>query len=94
MISIVTIFKIMFRVIVLKIDVQTCKERLLNRGCDDFIIGSEHDLSSCVSSVTGPECKLDVHSNDYKDIVEDVITALCLLTHSYSRFIHINMLFY
>ena len=64
----------MFRVIVLKIDLQTCRERLLNRECN-FTTESEHEFSSCESSVTDPDYKLDVHSN-YKDIIEqDVIMS-------------------
>ncbi|KAG5334543.1 KAD8 kinase, partial [Acromyrmex charruanus] len=54
------------RVIVLKIDIQTCRKRLLNHECN-FI--SEHEFS-CESSVTDPEYKLDVHFNNYKDIIE------------------------
>lgn len=76
----------MFRVIVLKIDVQTYRERLLNHECN-FPTESKHELSSCESSMTDPDYKLDVHSNNYKDIIEqDVITVLCLLKFSYSKF--------
>ncbi|XP_039311477.1 adenylate kinase 8 isoform X2 [Solenopsis invicta] len=57
------------RVIILKVDVQTCRERLLNHPCY-IITGSEHDLASSESSITDPSCKLDVYSNNYKDIVE------------------------
>jgi len=76
----------MFRVIVLKIDIQTCRERLLNRGLD-LIIENKHDLSSCESSVTNPDCKLDVHSNDYKNIEQDVTIVLYLHIYFDSRFI-------
>ncbi|KAG5333893.1 KAD8 kinase, partial [Acromyrmex heyeri] len=54
------------RVIVLKIDIQTCRKRLLNHECN---FTSEHEFS-CESSVTDPEYKLDVHFNNYKDIIE------------------------
>ncbi|XP_011690163.1 PREDICTED: adenylate kinase 8 isoform X2 [Wasmannia auropunctata] len=58
------------RVIILKIDIQTCRERLLNRECN-FIAGSENDVSSWEFLMMKPDCKLDDnHSNDYKDIVE------------------------
>ncbi|XP_018300325.1 adenylate kinase 8 isoform X1 [Mycetomoellerius zeteki] len=57
------------RVIVLKIDVQTYRERLLNHECN-FPTESKHELSSCESSMTDPDYKLDVHSNNYKDIIE------------------------
>ncbi|XP_018361716.1 PREDICTED: adenylate kinase 8 isoform X1 [Trachymyrmex cornetzi] len=60
------------RVIVLKIDVQTCRERLLNRECN-FTTESEHEFSSCESSVTDPDYKLDVHSNNYEDIIEQYL---------------------
>ncbi|XP_024878466.1 adenylate kinase 8 [Temnothorax curvispinosus] len=57
------------RVIVLKMDVQMCGESFLNRQCD-IITKSEHDLTSCESPATDPDCKLDVYSNDYKDVIE------------------------
>ncbi|XP_011059575.1 PREDICTED: adenylate kinase 8 [Acromyrmex echinatior] len=54
------------RVIVLEIDIQTCRKRLLNHECN---FTSEHEFS-CESSVTDPDYKLDVHFNNYKDIIE------------------------
>ncbi|XP_018349405.1 PREDICTED: adenylate kinase 8 isoform X1 [Trachymyrmex septentrionalis] len=57
------------RVIILKIDAQTCRERLLNREWN-FTTESEHELSSCESSMTDSDYKLDVHSNNYKDVIE------------------------
>ncbi|XP_018397943.1 PREDICTED: adenylate kinase 8 [Cyphomyrmex costatus] len=57
------------RVIVLKIDVQTCRERLLNRQCN-FTTKSEHKFSSCESLMTDPDYKLDVYSNNYKDTIK------------------------
>ncbi|XP_036143075.1 adenylate kinase 8 [Monomorium pharaonis] len=57
------------RVIVLKVDVQTCREKLLNLRCNS-IVRSEHDLASCDFSTTDPDCKLDVYSNDYKNTIE------------------------
>ncbi|XP_077263818.1 adenylate kinase 8 [Temnothorax americanus] len=57
------------RVIVLKMDVQMCGESFLNRQCD-IITKSEHDFTSCESSATDPDSKLDVYFNDYKDIIE------------------------
>jgi len=82
------IFEIMFRVIILKIDIQTCRERLLNRGLD-LITENKCDLSSCESSMTNPDCKLNVHSDDHKDIEQDVTIVLYLHIYIYidSRFI-------
>ncbi|XP_011863604.1 PREDICTED: adenylate kinase 8 [Vollenhovia emeryi] len=57
------------RVIVLKMDVQMCGERLLNHRCD-IITGSEHDLATCESSMTDSDSKLDVYSNDHGNIIE------------------------
>jgi len=56
-------------------DVQTCGEKLLNHRCD-VITGSEHDFTSCELSVTDSVFKLDVRSNNYKDILEQDVTTL------------------
>lgn len=85
------IFEIMFRVIILKMNVQTCGERFLNHQCD-IVTGSEHNLASCESSATDPD-SLDPVSNDYKNIEQDVtITVLffeifSLKIHKYFYFI-------
>lgn len=71
------IFKNMFRVIVLKVDVQICRERLL-------------DCRHNVVTEIDPDCKLDVYSKDYKDVVEqDVIDILILLNIFHLKFIQI-----
>lgn len=73
------IFKNMFRVIILKVDVQICRERLLNCR-HNVVIKNKHNLVSCESLRIDPDCKLDVYSKDYKDIVEqDVIDILILV---------------
>jgi len=76
------IFKNMFRVIILKVDVQICRERLLN--CRHNVVTenehNRHYLASCESLGIDPDCKLDVYSKNYKDIVEqDVIDILILV---------------
>lgn len=72
---IITIFKFMFRVIVLQMDAQTCVERLLNCRCN-VITGGEHDLVSGESSVTNSNYKLDVYSKNYKDVEQEVTIVL------------------
>ncbi|EFN60889.1 Putative adenylate kinase-like protein C9orf98-like protein [Camponotus floridanus] len=60
------------RVIILKVDVQICRERLLNCR-HNIVTENEHNchyLASCESLGIDPDCKLDVCSKDYKDIVE------------------------
>ncbi|CAL1677166.1 unnamed protein product [Lasius platythorax] len=57
------------RIIILKVDAQRCRERLLNRRYN-VITGSEYNLASCESLVTDPDCKLDIYPKDYKDVVE------------------------
>ncbi|XP_029175832.1 adenylate kinase 8 [Nylanderia fulva] len=56
------------RVIILKMDTQKCRERLLNRQFN-VITGIEYNLALCESLIDS-DCKLDVYSKDYKDIVE------------------------
>lgn len=71
-IVIITIFKNVFRVIILKVDVQVCKKRLLNRY--DVITGNEHNFALCESLEVVPDYKLNICPKEYKDIVEqDVI---------------------
>lgn len=72
----------MFRVIILKVDVQICRERLLNYR-HKVVTENEHNrhyLASCESLGIDPDCKLDIYSKNYKDIVEqDVIDILILV---------------
>lgn len=56
-------------------DVQICGEKLLNHRCD-VITGSKHDFTSCEPLVMDSVCKLDVQSNNYKDILEQDVTTL------------------
>lgn len=64
-------------------DVQMYRERFLICQCD-VITGSEQDFASCKSSVTDPDSELDVHSDDYKGIIEqDVIAMLFSKTFSF-----------
>lgn len=77
------IFKNMFRVIILKVDVQICRERLLN--CRHNVTENEHNrhyLASCESLGIDPDYKLNVCFKDYKDIVEqDVILSRSLFKY-------------
>ncbi|XP_029678593.1 adenylate kinase 8 [Formica exsecta] len=58
------------RVIILKMDIQKCRERLLNRQYNHITTGSEHNLASCESLGVDPDYKLDAYPKDYKDVVE------------------------
>lgn len=67
----------MFRVIILKVDAQKCRERLLNRR-SNITNGSEHDLASCETLEAESSYELDAYPKDHdvedKDVVEqDVI---------------------
>ncbi|XP_072767261.1 adenylate kinase 8 [Anoplolepis gracilipes] len=57
------------RVIILKVDTQRCRERLLNRQYN-VVTKSEQNFASCEDLKVDPDCKLDVYLKDYKDVVE------------------------
>ncbi|XP_012228371.2 adenylate kinase 8 [Linepithema humile] len=57
------------RVIILEVDIKTCRERLLNRQYN-IITGSKHNLASSDSSITDQDDKLNVHLKD--DIEQDL----------------------
>lgn len=67
----------MGRVIILKVDAQKCRERLLKRRTN-ITNGSEHDLASCETLEAESAYELDDYPKDYnvedKNVVEqDVI---------------------
>lgn len=67
----------MFRVIILKVNGQTCRERLLNRRYN-IVTGSEHNFISSNPKTMYPDCELDIHPKDYEDTIEqDVINSQC-----------------
>lgn len=68
-------------------DVQICRERLLN--CRHNVTENEHNhhLVSCESLGIDPDCKLDVYSKDYKNVIEQDVIDILILVNSQLKFI-------